>query len=92
MACNTAHFFADDVQKKSKLPILDMCQLTADHVLIGMMAQGKKGALKVGLLSTDAVVETRVYHSAFEKASLEMLGDKDAIQVVCPSGKDISTV
>ncbi|CAD5244216.1 cysteate racemase [Thermococcus camini] len=57
MPCNTAHFFAETIQKAVKIPLVSMIEETAKLVR-GM------GLRKVGLLATDGTIKGLVYHRA----------------------------
>ena len=60
--CNTAHYWYDDLQKKIKIPILSMPK----EVYLNTKKTCKINS-KIGLLSTEATLTTKVYHRYFEK-------------------------
>ena len=62
MPCNTAHYWYDDIQKKINIPILSMPK----EVFLSTKKTCKKNS-KIGLLSTEATLETKVYHKYFDK-------------------------
>ena len=62
MPCNTAHYWYDDIQKKINIPILSMPK----EVFLNTKKTCKKNS-KIGLLSTEATLTTRVYHKYFDK-------------------------
>ena len=62
MPCNTAHYWYDDIQKKINIPILSMPK----EVFLNTKKTCKKNS-KIGLLSTEATLATRVYHKFFDK-------------------------
>ena len=62
MPCNTAHYWYDDIQKKINIPILSMPK----EVFLNTKKTCKKNS-KIGLLSTEATLATRVYHKYFDK-------------------------
>jgi aspartate racemase len=62
MPCNTAHYWFDDIQKKINIPILSMPK----EVFLNTKKTCKKNS-KIGLLSTEATLATRVYHKYFDK-------------------------
>ena len=62
MPCNTAHYWYDDIQKKINFPILSMRK----EVFLNTKKTCKKNS-KIGLLSTEATLETKVYHKYFDK-------------------------
>ena len=62
MPCNTAHYWYDDIQKEINIPILSMPK----EVFLNTKKTCKKNS-KIGLLSTEATLETKVYHKHFDK-------------------------
>ena len=60
MPCNTAHFFAETIQKAIKIPLVNMVEETAKVVR-------EMGLRKVGLLATDGTIKGLVYHRALLK-------------------------
>ena len=62
MPCNTAHYWYDDLQKKINIPIVSMPK----EVFLDTKKTCKKNS-KIGLLSTEATLETKVYHKHFDK-------------------------
>ena len=62
MPCNTAHYWYDDLRKKVKIPILSMPK----EVYLDTVKNCKKNS-KVGILSTEATLSTKVYNKYFDK-------------------------
>ena len=62
MPCNTAHYWYEDIQKKINIPIVSMPK----EVFLNAKKTCKKNS-KIGLLSTEATLETKVYHKHFDK-------------------------
>ena len=62
MPCNTAHYWYEDIQKKINIPIVSMPK----EVFLNTKKTCKKKS-KIGLLSTEATLETKVYHKYFDK-------------------------
>ena len=62
MPCNTAHYWYDDIQKRIEIPIVSMPK----EVFLDAKKTCKKNS-KIGLLSTEATLETKVYHKYFDK-------------------------
>ena len=60
--CNTAHYWYDDLQKKIKIPIINM----PDEVFRFTQKNCKKNS-KVGLLATEGTLKTGVYNKFFDK-------------------------
>ncbi|NJE47362.1 amino acid racemase [Thermococcus sp. GR7] len=72
MPCNTAHFFAESIQRKISIPLVSMVEETAKRI-------EEMGLKKVGLLATDGTIKGLVYHRA--------LLDR-GIQIAVPIKKD----
>ena len=60
--CNTAHYWFDDLQKKTKIPIISMPR----EVYLHSIKKCKKNS-KIGLLATEGTIKTRVYNKFFDK-------------------------
>ena len=62
MPCNTAHYWHKDIQKKIKIPLLSMPK----EVYLYSKKKCRKNS-KVGILCTEATLETKVYNNYFDK-------------------------
>ena len=60
--CNTAHYWFDDLQKKTKIPIINMPK----EVYIHSVRTCKKNS-KIGLLATEGTLKTGIYNKFFDK-------------------------
>ena len=60
--CNTAHYWYDDLQKKTKIPIISMPK----EVYFNAVKTCKKNS-KIGLLATEGTLKTGVYNKFFDK-------------------------
>ena len=60
MPCNTAHYWYDDLKKKIKIPILSMPEEAYLYT-----KKNCKPDSKIGLLSTEATIKTKVYNKYF---------------------------
>ena len=60
--CNTAHYWFEDLQKKIKLPIINMPKEVFSHT----KKLCKKNS-SIGLLATEGTLKTGVYHKFFNK-------------------------
>ena len=60
--CNTAHYWYDDLQKKIKLPIINMPKEVLKHTI----KKCKKNS-SIGLLATEGTLKTGVYNKFFDK-------------------------
>ena len=60
--CNTAHYWFYDLQKKTKIPIINMPKEVYSHSI----KTCKKSSL-IGLLATEGTLKTGVYNKFFDK-------------------------
>ena len=60
--CNTAHYWYNDLQKKTKIPIVSMPR----EVYLNAIKKCKKNS-KIGLLATEGTIKTGVYNKFFHK-------------------------
>ncbi len=60
--CNTAHYWFEDLQKKVKLPIINMPK----EVFIQTQKTCKKNS-SIGLLATEGTLKTGIYNKFFDK-------------------------
>ncbi|NJF24562.1 aspartate racemase [Thermococcus sp. Bubb.Bath] len=77
MPCNTAHFFAETIQKAIRVPLVSMIEETAEVVR-------ETGLRKVGLLATNGTIKGLVYHRALLKHGVQIAvpGKNDQAQVM----------
>ena len=60
--CNTAHYWFGDLQKKIKIPILNMPQEVYIHA-----KKNCKINSRIGLLATETTIKTKIYDKFFEE-------------------------
>jgi len=60
--CNTAHYWYNDLQKKTRIPIVSMPR----EVYLNAIKKCKKNS-KIGLLATEGTIKTGVYSKFFDK-------------------------
>jgi aspartate racemase len=60
--CNTAHYWFDDLQRKIKIPIMNMPKEVYTHSI----KTCKKNS-RIGLLATEGTIKTGVYNKFFDK-------------------------
>jgi aspartate racemase len=78
MICaNTLHQFADDVERKTGIPLIHIATATAREI-------SKNRLSKVGLLGTRQTMEKDFYHERLRKAGIEVIvpaaGEREFIQ------------
>ena len=72
--CNTAHYWFDDLQKKTKIPIISMPK----EVYIHSIKTCKKNS-KIGILATEGTLKTGVYNKFFDK-KFKLINPRKSIQ------------
>ena len=73
--CNTAHYWYDDLQKKIKIPILNMPK----EVYLHTKKKCKKNS-KIGLLATEGTLKTGVYNKFFDK-NFKVITPSQSLQI-----------
>ena len=73
--CNTAHYWYDDLQKKIKIPILNMPK----EVYLDTKKKCKENS-KIGLLATEGTLKTGVYNKFFDK-NFKIITPKQSSQI-----------
>jgi len=58
MPCNTIHYFFDDIQKETDIPILNMIDLTVEYI-----SEHYKSVRKVGLFATEGTLQSGIYEN-----------------------------
>ncbi len=74
MACNTAHYFIEELRRETKVPFISMIEVVLERI----MEEGY--CKKIGLMATDGTVKAKIYHNAFENAGLEIHNFEGGIQ------------
>ena len=70
IACNTAHYFLDDIKDKINVPIINMVEETVKYCV-------KLGYSEVGLLCTVGTRNTGIYQKACNKFNLKLIVPDD---------------
>jgi aspartate racemase len=65
--CNTAHAYADSIRRAVSIPLLDMVNLTVEHIVRA------GGAARVGILASTAVHSTALYSAALSAHNIEVI-------------------
>lgn len=66
IACNTVHFFYDQMQSAVKIPILNIVDETKKRIL-------NFGFKKVGLFSSESTNKLKLYQDNFKKSDIEII-------------------
>ena len=72
--CNTAHYWYEDLQKKIKIPIINMPKEVFKHT----KKNCPKNA-KIGLLATEGTLNTKIYDKLFKK-KFKLIKPTEALQ------------
>jgi len=73
--CNTAHYWFHDLQKKIKIPMINMPK----EVFLHTRKICRKNS-KIGLLATEGTLKTQIYEKLF-KNEYELIKPKDNLQI-----------
>ena len=73
--CNTAHYWFDDLQKKTKIPIISM----PHEVYLHAVKNCKKNS-KIGILATEGTLKTNVYNKFFLR-NFKLISPKKTLQI-----------
>lgn len=68
--CNTAHFFFDELDASSPVPVLNIVRETAEHAKA-------KGAKKIGIMATDGTILSGSYRRECERLGMEYIVPDD---------------
>lgn len=66
LPCNTAHFFYDELSKRTEAPMINIIRETVLHCK-------RRGMKKVGLLATEGTVSSHAYDGYCQKEGLELV-------------------
>ena len=66
MPCNSLHCHIDEIRKAVKIPVISIVEETVAHIK-------RNGYKKVGLISTMATVQNRVYEDIFKKNKIDFI-------------------
>ena len=75
--CNTAHYWYDDLQKQTRIPIISMPK----EVYFNANKICKKNS-KIGLLATEGTLKTKIYSKFFDKR-FKLINPIKSIQSKC---------
>lgn len=92
ITCNTAHYFYDQLQASTSVPIVNMIEEAVTAAILK-----KPGVKKIGVLATDGTVESGVYAKVIEERGLTcVVPSKNSQRVVMDiiynqvkAGKDV---
>lgn len=68
ISCNTAHSYFEEIQKITNMKLVNMIEETASF-----LCNRYKGLKRVGLLSTSATIQKKLYYNALNKYGIEVI-------------------
>ena len=68
MPCNTAHYYYNEISASVTVPVMNMINLTVEAIM-----KENPGIRIVGLLASDAVLKTKLYHKSFEAEDVKLI-------------------
>lgn|SRR5690606_9320935 len=73
--CNTSHYFYEELQKLTTIPIINMVEETIKEI------HEKHGeGTKVGILATSGTIRSGIYANVCKQYNLELLAPSDSLQ------------
>jgi len=75
MPCNTAHFYYQELQRKTRIPIINMIAETAGYV-----SQNYPDIRNIGLLATTGTINTGIYHDTMKSMAMEVIAPDEEAQ------------
>ena len=64
--CNTSHYFFDEIQAATRVPVINMVEESVRYVM-----EAYPQVRKVGIMGTDGTIQAGTYHRACERKGLE---------------------
>lgn len=64
IACNTAHYFYNEIQENVNIPIVNILEETVEHIK-------SKGLKKAGILATHGTISSKIYQNICKEKSLD---------------------
>lgn len=73
IACNTAHYFIDEIRKETDVPILNMLDVTGDTLR-------QHDAERIGIMATRGTLDSKLYHQVIEGAGKTVVEPGELLQ------------
>jgi aspartate racemase len=75
IACNTAHYYINDVKNNVSIPVLNMIEETVEVIK-------NEGIKKIALIASTALLETGLYQKKIMEADIELILPDDEYQAM----------
>ena len=66
--CNTSHYFYEEIQSKTQVPIINMVKESVDYAV-----KKFKNISAIGILATDGTNQTKIYENECEKRGIKAI-------------------
>lgn len=70
MPCNSLHVFINEIRESVSIPVLSIIEETVNYIK-------ERSYQKVGIISTSATIQNKLYENAFKKANIEYITPDD---------------
>lgn len=70
--CNTSHYFYDDLQAMTTVPIINMVEETIKHIQSTLEHRDDASRIKIALLATDGTVQSGIYRAWCEHYGVKL--------------------
>ncbi len=71
--CNTAHYYIDDIQRASDIPVINMVSESVSETI-------GRGAKKIGIMATEGTIEAGIYTAECRRRGVEAYSPGPAVQ------------
>ncbi len=68
IACNTAHYYINDILPDINIPILNMIDLTSEYICTSMKGSGR---VRAGILASTGTIRSGLYQKSLESYGIE---------------------
>lgn len=65
ITCNTSHYFYEQIQRATKVPLIHMIQESVSYAV-----RDFENVKRVGIMATDGTINSKIYHKACRKAGV----------------------
>lgn len=73
IACNTAHYYLDEIKDSTNVPILNMLDIVKERLI-------ELKPKKVGIMATSGTLESKLYHQVVKDSGKQVVETTEALQ------------